>query len=350
MGAIAVLFSHYVGIFWIAHPEISALMGAPAISDFPKLDFPLSAIAEHCIVIGQFGVGVFFIVSGLVISYSLENSSRANFLFRRGMRIYPVYITGFSLVVLSVLALSYYTGSKFKFSFSDIAAHFGIISRGPLGVDRIDGISWTLEVELYFYLAMMAFSGWVLNFKLKGYVVTAVFIAAAAAFAMRQWGYLLATQIGSGLLLMLGIAYYSCLKKRISINSLWVIQAVISVFIVIHWMFVSGWLPYTIQWAIGYLFAMTVFYVCFAFREKIRANALLSHLSDISYPLYVVHALFGYAIMYILVDQKIQPLASILISFVSAYLAALLIHVFIEKPALSWSKSGPKTPISTLRG
>lgn len=319
-------------------------MGAPVIFDFPKLVFPLLEITDYCIVFGQFGVGVFFIVSGLVIPFSLENFSRTSFIFRRAMRIYPVYITGFSVVILSLLSLSYYTGTPFKYSISEIVAHFGIITRGPLGVERIDGISWTLEVELYFYLAMMIFGSYILNFDLKRYIFAIVFISVAAAFILKKWGYLPGTQAGSGLLLILGIAYYSFFKTRITLKDLWIIQIIVSILIIIHWMYIAGWNRYTIQWAIGYLLGVAVFYVCFAFRDKIRSSSLLSHFSDISYPLYVVHALFGYAVMYILVDHGFQPLSTIILTFIMSYVVALLIHTFVEKPTLSWIKSGARIP------
>ena len=156
IGAVSVLVSHYIGIFWLAHPEISKLMGVPELENFPQLPDTLKLIADYCIIFGQFGVGVFFIVSGLVIPISLRNVAWQDFILRRAVRIYPVYIAGFSIVVLAIYLLSIYTGSEFKYTSGEILAHFGVITRGPLGVDRIDGISWTLEVEIYFYIIMLA--------------------------------------------------------------------------------------------------------------------------------------------------------------------------------------------------
>jgi len=50
VGAIAVLVSHYIGIFWVMHPGISDLMKVPKLSNFPSLDWTLSLLSEYCIV------------------------------------------------------------------------------------------------------------------------------------------------------------------------------------------------------------------------------------------------------------------------------------------------------------
>jgi len=338
VGAIAVLVSHYIGIFWVMHPGISDLMKVPKLSNFPSLDWTLSLLSEYCIVFGQFGVGVFFIVSGLVIPFSLRSDSKVGFLYRRAIRIYPVYIAGFCVVMLSLYALSNYAGRPFAFSTGDMLAHFGVITRAPLGVTRIDGISWTLEVEIYFYLVMCVFGTRVLNFDLKKYLATALAIAVASTVTLKTQGYLMGVQVAAGLLLLLGTAYYSVLSKKISTKELWILHSAVVALILVLWLIVAEPASYIIQWIIGYIIAILVFYICFLFRNSIRENRIFSHFSDISYPLYVVHALFGYAIMYVLVDSGFGPYASIATATGCAYLTALLIHVVIEKPSMTWIK------------
>ncbi|MHC8408176.1 acyltransferase family protein [Pseudomonas sp. TMB3-21] len=338
IGAIAVVISHYVGIFWVMHPGISEMMGVAPIPNFPALDFPLKWIAEYCIVFGQFGVGVFFIVSGLVIPFSLKNDSRLGFLYRRALRIYPVYIAGFCIVMLALYVLSAYADVVYRFTASDILAHFGVITRGPLGVTRIDGISWTLEVEIYFYLAMCVFGTRIINFGVKRYITLAVMIAIAAGLTLKTQGYLIGVQVASGLLLMLGTAYYSMLKGTLTHKEFWAVQTCVTALILISWLRVAEPASYIVQWVIGYLLALGVFYSCFLMRNRIKENSILSHLSDISYPLYVVHALFGYAIMYILVDSGLGPYSAIPVATFCAYGAALLLHLYVEKPSMIWIK------------
>lgn len=346
VGAFAVLISHFVGIFWVMHPGISGLMGVPAISDFPTLDLPLSIVADYCILIGQFGVGVFFIVSGLVIPFSLYSADKLTFLFRRALRIYPVYIVGFSVIVLSIYALSIYAGVSFIYPIDDILAHYAVVTRGPLGVGRIDGISWTLEVEIYFYLVMCVFGRFILGMELRQYILVLALIALASVWTMRHHGYLNAVQVAAGMLLLLGISYYSVLKGKLSVSNLWVLHVVVFSLLPALWFFAFERAAYTNQWVSGYVLAIVVFALCFSFRSVIKTNALLSHFSDISYPLYAVHALFGYAIMYVLVDRGHGVYVAIGAAAASAYFASLIIHVFVEKPAMAWSKNGRRVAVA----
>ncbi|AYG47522.1 acyltransferase [Pseudomonas sp. Leaf58] len=338
IGALSVLVSHYIGIFWLAHPEISKLMGVPELLTFPSLPDALKLLSEYCIVFGQFGVGVFFIVSGLVIPISLKNVSWQDFILRRAIRIYPVYIVGFCIVILSIYLLSRYAGSDFKYTPGEIFAHFGVITRGPLGVDRIDGISWTLEVEIYFYLIMLATAKLLLRNGIKETIAASLLVSFIAFLVMHNNKYLLGVQIGSGLMLLLGVAFYKFINNKISKKEFILLQAILCALIPITWFCGTGITKYTQHWVYGYLLAIFTFNACFYLKDKIKDNAFLSHLADISYPIYVVHALFGYSIMYVALDNGLGVYSSICAAVISAYVASLALHIFVEKPTMLWIK------------
>ncbi|MGE8410255.1 MAG: acyltransferase family protein [Pseudomonas sp.] len=344
--AISVLLSHFAGIFWVMNPVICDLLGVPKLTNLPQIPDLLQFIADHCIILGQFGVGVFFIVSGLVIPFSLKNTSKKTFLYRRAFRIYPVYIAGFSFAMCMLYVLSTYKGSVWHFSFFDILAHFGVISRAPLGAPRIDGISWTLEVEIYFYLVLCVLGARAMQFDFKRYMIAALTVSFLAALTFKFKGYLIGVQMASGLMLLLGMAYYSLLNSKLTLRQFWAIQVTVVILIAILWLLVAARAEYTYQWMSGYLAAIAVFHVCYLLRARFTENRLLSHFADISYPLYVVHALFGYAIMYVLVEQGAGPITAIAAASLGSYLAALGIHLAIEKPSLRLSKMGRQRPIT----
>lgn len=336
--AIFVLISHFVGVFFVMNPAICDLLGVPKLEALPHLPGVLSFIADNCIIFGQFGVGIFFIVSGLVVPFSLNGDNKKNFLYRRALRIYPVYIVGFSfsMFVLYLLALS--ENINYDFSLYEIVAHFGIITRGPLGVQRIDGISWTLEIEIYFYLFLYLLPSSVLNFDFRKYLVGLVIIAVLAALAFKKEGYLLGVQVASGLMLMLGMAYYSLINGKISVLQLFILQGVVLVLIPVLWLGVALRAEYTYLWMSGYLLAIVVFNVCYLWREKFTKNKFFEHFAEISYPLYVIHALFGYSVMYVLVKIGYGSIMVIVAASLASYVAAVIIHFMIEKPSLRLSK------------
>ncbi|VVQ06015.1 hypothetical protein PS910_04317 [Pseudomonas fluorescens] len=336
--AIFVLLSHFAGIFWVMNPVICDLLGVPKLQGLPDIPVVLTFIADNCILLGQFGVGIFFIVSGLVIPFSLRGVSKRNFLYRRALRIYPVYVVGFSFAMVALYFLAMHMNVPYKFPLFDIAAHFGVITRAPLDVPRIDGISWTLEVEIYFYLVLCVLGERAMQLDLKQYMAAIAIIVALAVLTFKTKGYLIGVQVSSGLLLILGMAYHSLLNRKISLRGFWLIKVAVSVAIPGLWLLVADRAAYTYQWMGGYLSAIAAFYSCYLLRAHFTNNRLLSHFADISYPLYVVHALFGYALMYVLVGHGISPFGAIAAAATASYLAALIIHLTIEKPALHWSK------------
>jgi peptidoglycan/LPS O-acetylase OafA/YrhL len=340
VGAIAVLLSHFVGVFWVMNPDITGLLGAPALKSLSSLDSLLLFISSHYMALGQFGVGVFFILSGLVIPYSLQQETRWGFLYRRALRIYPVYIVGFSIAIVAVYGLSVYTGSDFRISVYDILAHYGVITRAPLGVARVDGISWTLEVEIYFYLAMCLVGGRLQGLKLNGYFVLGVLIIAVACLTFRFQGYLPGVQVAVSLLFMLGMSHYAFLNNRLSAKELMIISLGVLVAMPALFFLVAPPASYTLHWVAGYELAVIVFQICFYYRNRIKSGRVLSHFADISYPLYVVHALFGYSIMYLCQVNGFGSYASIFAASLGAYLAAVIIHFSVEKPTLSLIRSG----------
>ena len=337
--AIFVLISHFVGIFFVMNPAICDLLGVPKLESLPPLPKIFSFIADNCIIFGQFGVGIFFIVSGLVVPFSLKSSTRREFIFRRALRIYPVYIVGFSFAMFVLYLLALHKNIDYHFSLFDISSHFGIITREPLGVARIDGISWTLEIEIYFYLILCLLSPFALNFDFQKYLIALLVVAVLAVIAFKYKNYLIGVQVASGLMLLLGMGYYSLINKKITMTQLWVVQAVVLVLIPILWLGVAQRAEYTYLWMSGYLLAIAVFYVCFLWRKKFTENKFFEHFADISYPLYVVHALFGYAVMYFVVEIGYGSIAAIVVASLASYAAAVAIHLMIEKPFLRWSKS-----------
>jgi peptidoglycan/LPS O-acetylase OafA/YrhL len=335
IAAISVVLAHYCGIFFQAHVGITALLQVPPLPSLPEVTGPAKLLGEFAIVAGEFGVGIFFIISGFVIPFSLTSESRWRFLKRRIFRIYPVYIAGFGLVMISVWLLTRFAGSYFGYSSNHIVAHFGIILRGLTGYSRIDGISWTLEVELLFYL-IMALGGIRLISKGPGPFCVGAIGMAAAAIVINQFMRsgaavgLIGLQFWASLLLVSGLAYHSLHSGKLDFRAFLSIQLTVSVLLIVVW-FCTDRDVFHWQWIAGYLLAMAVFAVCYALREKIRSRGVLNHLANISYPLYVVHALPGYAVMYCMISLGMGVYGAILAASGMAYGLSLLLHIGIEK-------------------
>lgn len=94
---------------------------------------------------GYLGVNLFFIISGFVILFSTNNRNAFNFAFARADRLYPAY---WACVTISSIAIFIFDGSLIP-----MLSYFANLTmiNDYLNVTNIDGVYWTLHVELKFY-------------------------------------------------------------------------------------------------------------------------------------------------------------------------------------------------------
>lgn len=122
IAALAVVFYHY-----LAQPN----------SNFPQL----AAVAQF----GYLGVPLFFMISGFVIAASAEHRAPLQFVISRAARLYPA----FWIAVLLTAAALWLLGTTSP-SALQILANLTMLN-DYMGIANIDGVYWTLQVELKFY-------------------------------------------------------------------------------------------------------------------------------------------------------------------------------------------------------
>lgn len=97
--------------------------------------------------LGRIGVVLFFAISGFVIPSSLQSGQhKAIFWIRRFFRLYPAYWVSICAVVLAQWLLHDTT-----FSIRQIVANTTML-QNFLHFENIEGVYWTLKVELIFYV------------------------------------------------------------------------------------------------------------------------------------------------------------------------------------------------------
>ncbi|MCV6628465.1 MAG: acyltransferase [Flavobacteriaceae bacterium] len=111
---------------------------------------------------GYMGVDLFFIISGFVILMSASNSNIFRFLTSRISRLYPAYWFAVSLTALSIWL---WDAKAMDVSWFQYLVNMTML-QGAFGVENIDGVYWTLYVELRFYFLI----GVMLLFRKMKYV------------------------------------------------------------------------------------------------------------------------------------------------------------------------------------
>jgi peptidoglycan/LPS O-acetylase OafA/YrhL/lysophospholipase L1-like esterase len=351
--ALLVLASHLFAAFWHSQETVSRFIFAdPLALDGAALK-GAGLLSANSLFLGQLGVGVFFLISGFVIPFSLQRHSRMQFVLLRCLRIYPVYVIG---LAISLLAIHLIADRPVTLSPADIVRQSLILPRLWWSSPAVDPIVWTLEIELHFYLLLAILRPYVLTHRMPALWLAGMtlIIAGTALYSglVRHAAYL---SYGRALAIMafmlIGTAFHFHFAgkighKHLTLFSLVMLTGLGAAFgfsVINRTPFFLGavWL----QFLSAYGTALIVFSFCYCKREFIdrfarsKLSSPLRLAANISYPLYAIHAIVGYSLLHFLVEWSALPWYSLVLTLSVVFSAAWLLHVFVERPALAFGKT-----------
>ncbi|ATC93414.1 acyltransferase family protein [Pseudoalteromonas tunicata] len=103
---------------------------------------------------GYLGVNFFFMISGFVIYLSIEKKDWREFIASRVGRLFPAY--WFAVLFTATLFFSFPGHLELPLSVNDVLINLTML-QDFLDVTHVDGVYWTLTVELVFYFWMFIF-------------------------------------------------------------------------------------------------------------------------------------------------------------------------------------------------
>lgn len=287
---------------------------------FPSIGSPVGPL-----LVAAQGVELFFAISGFVIMMTLERSTPRQFVASRISRLYPAY--WFAVIItFGVVSAAGLQGLTVRPTEALINL---TMLQSYVGVPHVDGVYWTLAVELAFYVqcAALWYSGLLKERRAPVTLAVWLLLSTGISILLRIGPHVFLTGAGEQAfpyipLFIAGIAVLRIhrgagLSMYLLLLGCGIALAVLSVWYPIP--------PYSIVYA-GVL--LTVL----RWRPRMMSARVLVFLGEISYGLYLIHEFIGYSIILGMMRIGVsRPLATTA-AVAAAFALACLITFAVDKP------------------
>jgi peptidoglycan/LPS O-acetylase OafA/YrhL len=282
---------------------------------------------------GEWGVQMFFIISGYVIFMTLEKvRSVKEFSIARITRLYPTY---WASILLTLTFLHFFPVPTLgNYSLSLILINFTML-QSFMRTGHVDQVYWSLCVEIAFYGIM----GCLFFFKkLKHIEIISVLwlllslIIFLPDFPLKKYIVVILI-LKNAPLFITGIMFY---KIRTRVASIWNHLIILISLIVYSLIFYSDrilenmdYIPLSLI-----IIVFATFYLLVYRKVDFLKSPVFLFLGSISYPLYLLHNVIGYSIIYRVRMFTDNHFISFLIPTAISILLAYLVSIYVEKPSM----------------
>jgi peptidoglycan/LPS O-acetylase OafA/YrhL len=296
---------------------------------------PFFPAAAEILDVGQEGVYVFFVISGMVMPWSMERmgyriSDFKVFMGKRIVRLQPPMIVSACIVALSSWAMlntPQYNGWQLLAASATLTAPF-------FDLPWVNGIYWTLFVEMQYYVYIaLAFPLLTATLQWKR-LLTVCVILAFSFVSVGMDGNVAKSNLPFHLpVFLMGYYLFMNYKGRITLREFWTGFSLCLIVCFYHTVVAHG-LGYRI-----FLTALSTSMIIYFFRKGWN---WLSAIGEVSYSLYLMHWPVISTMCFILGAILKTPLGNAFVFTiiqVAAVGVAFLFYRAIEKPSMRWAKS-----------
>lgn len=291
---------------------------------------------------GFFGVVLFFLISGYIITHVVQRESPVEFIIKRFFRIYPPLIFSFFLIFLVSYILKHlanYASYWESFHFIDFVLSGTLLNYAFDKPNLINGVTWSLFVECLFYIMIFLFySMYKTSRKYAAYFQILTFIIVVnVIIKINCMAYLSLSVYYISYLIFCQLIYF-LLTKKIStlgfilltlINYLVLVQNTIQLYPE-HYSANNSYL-------ISFVYAYCVFIIALLANKHIKMSKISLFLSNLSYSIYLNHFTIGALVLSLIVNK---------VNYTFAFFAAVIVTIcisfisynLIENPFIKLSK------------
>lgn len=288
---------------------------------FIKNEFILSLFNN-----GQYGVQMFFIISGFIIPWSMYYSRYKiqnifKFLLKRLLRLEPPYIVSiFFAMFVIVMRQNILNNFDVQFSFTQILLHFGYLIPFFENYDWLNSVYWTLAIEFQYYILIsLLFPLFIHSNSIYRYILYMLFLV----LGLNTNVYFLPHWLP---IFLMGIILFLKMSHKIKLIEFYLLL-----------LFLGIWTIYLYDVACCIFSLSTVFLILFFTKTSLRIPTFFG---EFSYSLYLIHGFTGGTVINVfshyvvfLWQQKLLIVFGIIISVLSAW----VMYTIIEKPSKKWS-------------
>lgn len=278
---------------------------------------------------GKYTVHFFFVISGLLIFMTLDRATHPKyFIVSRFSRLYPAYWVCLSLTALVITISPYY--NYHPVTLIQYASNLTMFQHWMF-IGDIDGIYWTLAVEMCFYILifLVFISGKQKHIEAIGLgwlvLMLSVYYLTSEGLLPEINYYYYVPLLKNGNLFLAGIYFYQLKNDPTATKKYWLLLLCLGTHFIIN--------PFEEALAISFIFI--VLFLFMADKLKMLRGKIPFFFGYICYPLYLLHQYIGYEVINYLQDHGVNSiLLNILITGMIIILLATLVTFTVERPAM----------------
>lgn len=328
----------------------------------PLLFFPLQALIRS----GSTGVSYLFILSGFVMTLvyyrPAEKFNFLSFWRTRLIRLYPLYIMAFALTCV------YYYDGLFTIKPEKILANIFVLqSWVPKYAQSFNYVSWSMTVEIFFYLFFPFFMIWAYRQSTRKLIRFSLVVWAVniAIYHFLWIGYI---ERYREFVLYFPLMYFNSFVMGVT-GGIWYLREgrnenlsqgrrlavlivsflLLAVYTIISTDFIPS-LPHLIQPITGFLSPLLILFIVAlaldqSFISRFLTHPVLVNLGELSYAIYILHIPVKWLYEWLLTSLQVANVQNVLnLTFLPLILLiSFVTHFYIDTPIRVWLKEFLKT-------
>jgi peptidoglycan/LPS O-acetylase OafA/YrhL len=303
---------------------------------------PLGIIQDF----GWFGVALFFLISGFIITDRARVESMLEFVTKRVLRIYP-------MLAITVLLSAAFVAAKDQVTVRNVLLNITLANYVISPQVVLLGVAWTLIIEVIFY-ALTAVTQIARNSPHR----IALNLAFIAIVVWKRGAFgpgftLFAVSVSYLPILVMGQTINWWLSQR-RLTAIWgvtYLAAACALFLRSMMVIQPAFIPATNSYMISVAYALLLF--AFLVNFDFKENKVVRFLSNTSYSLYLLHGITGFLVLAALIKRAPLTVA-IVLAAAASLLSAWIAYVAVERPMqaigrrIPWTRKPPaETPAFT---